>query len=552
MASREEPKFSHSSGAFALKLALPLNPPPSPILSDGGSPLGSPRHALPGGAISRRQSLLSSQVFQTDNDMASELPDAAIAESDEDEHIELGSPFMVQMPESSRASSSSASMHKPWPRSTSLSDPRGPSSSSKDVPAAKDKSFNPLNPMAVSKRPSQMETDDVRPTLASASSMARVPSLLRSKSSPNLGHGFQGDEPATPPSFDTSASFDETSVSFQGLGVMLPTCLGSKDNSPDGALSSPVPKGPQRRVVQRRGSLYVRSVKSCHRPQADGQQPKPKAHLRVQAQLVDEISGVGEIDEMLSEAALHRLNQSRSSLSSPRSRASVFGRFPETAGDDDECGKRPTINMDSPSSSDGEAVEMSSQFDGDEAASVNGVSAIDVEQWRRQREVWLGFREKASPGTGTNNLSRSLGNTSTGGMEVDSPATSSSTRPNKRKWTDSDRFEPYNSLTFKRRAVSPTASLSSALGSPVLSHTNTSFGNNSVAPITIPELGNSQSFFAGLNSHSPSSRGGSPAPRERFATAFANQHAGLMLELQGAGEDEDVSRAGGMMEGIEM
>ena len=288
--------------------------------------------------------------------------------------------------------------------------------------------------------------------------------------------------------------------------------------------------------------------------------PKIKAHLRVAAQLQDETSTAPDVDEITSEAALHRLASSRPNVTTPRIStgfaaslngmapgpfsATAGNRFPESAvTDEDEAFFN---RRQSSSESDGEAEASGSNFDEAEMASIGDGDIVG----RKERETWLGFREqRGSPGNA------SFGPRSLGGggysnsMETDSPSTSltsntATMRPGKRKAMDSERFESYNSMAFKRRAVSPTASLSPHTGSPVLGASGMASAAPST-PIPIPQPRDNGSFFASMST----SRQSSPAPMfQRQNSPFASGPSailGMMMNQQRSMDaDEELSNDG--------
>ena len=106
-------------------------------------------------------------------------------------------------------------------------------------------------------------------------------------------------------------------------------------------------------------------------------------------------------------------------------------------------------------------------------------------------------------------------------------ASSSDRRPNKRKADDgSSRFEPYSSLAFKRRAVSPTAS--SLAGSPVLpTHSGPSGSAQWPTPPPGPAfpLTSAAAFASVLRSGSPSpAAAGLTIPTALAGFGFSSAH----------------------------
>lgn len=295
-------------------------------------------------------------------------------------------------------------------------------------------------------------------------------------------------------------------------------------------------------------------------------QPKSKQHLRVAQQLEDETTKSNVDDEVLSEAALHRLNSSRPSVSFPSTSKAFMApsspvqahtqlptanRFPESAGDDDDDrhGSR------NPPSSDSEGDEVvSTQFEMEEdtqlplssAAPAAGGSSIPASEGgtntdaeHKDREAWFGFRERPSP----------FSHTPASSGSANASMAAAASRPGKRKVASEERFEPYSSMSFKRRAVSPSASLSPGLASPTLSQGSGSY----TGPISVPQPpGGSGLNSSGNNtSFSPKSfsRGSSPAPasatyKERlYATGEAAALGLYLSQHMAAGEGSSNSNS---------
>ena len=126
-------------------------------------------------------------------------------------------------------------------------------------------------------------------------------------------------------------------------------------------------------------------------------------------------------------------------------------------------------------------------------------------------------------------------------------------RVNKRKIADSDRFEPYSNMMFKRRAVSPTASVGSpALGSPVLGHT--SFPTAPPLPITIPSPTPSTAvthttFFSYVNGHP--TRAASPVLTSAANTSLNGVVKGFGTGANGSAHPTSASGTLGLMLGRE-
>ncbi|GAA5879308.1 hypothetical protein JCM8547_000659 [Rhodosporidiobolus lusitaniae] len=170
-------------------------------------------------------------------------------------------------------------------------------------------------------------------------------------------------------------------------------------------------------------------------------------------------------------------------------------RFPEHAGEDEDADLLDRDGMSSGSSNDGDqgsaaissAVsvgggEVGEMAGSDWGGSVLGEGEMGEEERERKRGVmvWNGIRGGPGGGSsvimtgGTVSTSGGVGRSpgggerrmGGGGMEVEfaTPQTPSfAARPGKRKIND-DRFEPYAHQAFKRRAVSPAASLSLSPG----------------------------------------------------------------------------------------
>lgn len=105
-------------------------------------------------------------------------------------------------------------------------------------------SFNPLNPLGI--RPAAETRNEDMQTESSLLSSGRPTFLHRARSSPALT--LHLNQPATPPSHRVEITDD--GQTFEGLGMSLPQPEGDQ-------VSSPPTKGPVRRAVARRGSLFV-------------------------------------------------------------------------------------------------------------------------------------------------------------------------------------------------------------------------------------------------------------------------------------------------------
>lgn len=287
-------------------------------------------------------------------------------------------------------------------------------------------------------------------------------------------------------------------------------------------------------------------------------QPKSKQHLRVAQQLEDEGENNNAVDEVLSEAALHRLNNSRPSTLAFPSTSKAFmpnvtpvpgsnpsswppplasttaNRFPESAAEDDAV-------LAGGSSPDTENDEIASvtQFEMEEDLAA-GTSMSEAEsESKKTKEAWFGFRERpAAAGasaahTGSASVSSTPASmTTTGGgsaqqQQQQSSASLASTRPGKRKMGSDERFESFNSSAFKRRAVSPSASVSPGLASPTLSQGSGSFSTGPFHQNNNQNYNNPGSSASIAPSFSPKSysRGGSPAIQSALGTQQQQQQA---------------------------
>ncbi|GAA5985855.1 hypothetical protein JCM10908_006305 [Rhodotorula pacifica] len=286
--------------------------------------------------------------------------------------------------------------------------------------------------------------------------------------------------------------------------------------------------------------------------------PKTKSHLRVLTELRTESSG--DQAEIASEATLFRLSRSgaktvpgmrsscpnTSAFDAPRgahshamsaaggghgssasgSRSAPGGgnggslggaasgprpppnRFPEQIEEDDMLSSH-RLGGSSSSSNDGEIDEVAEAGSDWGGMSVGGYGTEDEEE-RRSNIVWNGIRSGpggsavtvATPTSSTRSPGGATGSGMRGMMDTDipfaapqTPSSSVGTRRGKRKLND-DRFEPYAHHAFKRRAVSPAASLSlspgfgsSGGGNGGGAHSTTSTSSSSRP--TPPPLGNS-------------------------------------------------------------
>ncbi|TKA55831.1 hypothetical protein B0A53_02969 [Rhodotorula sp. CCFEE 5036] len=323
------------------------------------------------------------------------------------------------------------------------------------------------------------------------------------------------------------------------------------------------PEDPFERVLERGGGERVVRRPVSRKPNL---LPKTKSHLRVLTELRTESSG--DQAEIASEATLFRLSRS-GAVTVPGMRSSCPGsstafeprgshshhshgglaggngngvasgsgarsapgggtgarpppnRFPEQIEEDDMLSShRIGGGGSSSSSNDGEVdlevAEAGSDWGG---MSVGGYATEDEEE-RRSNIVWNGFRSGpggsavtvATPTSSARSPSGGTGSGMRGHMDGDipfaapqTPSSSIGTRRGKRKLND-DRFEPYAHHAFKRRAVSPAASLSLSPGFGSSSgngggaggatggggaHSTASTSSSSSRPTPPPPLGNS-------------------------------------------------------------
>ncbi|GEM10650.1 proteophosphoglycan ppg4 [Rhodotorula toruloides] len=312
--------------------------------------------------------------------------------------------------------------------------------------------------------------------------------------------------------------------------------------------------------------------------------PKPKSHLRILSELKTEASG--DMAEIASEATLHRLSRAGASAvpalrsscpplldakaasnpppptqSGPRPTSTAPrptpNRFPEQVEDDDPISAHNASSNSSNDEAD-EAAEVGSDWGG---MSVGGYATEEDEE-RRSNVVWNGIR--SGPGgsavtvatpTGTG---RSPGSGGRAGMELESPfatpgtpTTSLAARPGKRKMHE-DRFEPYAHQAFKRRAVSPAASLTLSPGfiqqasmsgngsfpsgttsrptpPPLMPSTLSTMSNPSTQPVTIPSPTGSAphySFFSSVSGAPPGTRSAAASPSGATASSLSSSTGG--------------------------
>ncbi|GAA5899695.1 hypothetical protein JCM8208_004536 [Rhodotorula glutinis] len=305
--------------------------------------------------------------------------------------------------------------------------------------------------------------------------------------------------------------------------------------------------------------------------------PKPKSHLRILSELRSESSGDQEI---VSEATLHRLSRAGASAVPPgrtgppppdprtaptsssapaassahpasfASRAAqqqharpTPNRFPEQAGTEDEDLLSHRMGGGSSSSSNDEAggdeaIEVGSDWG---AMSVGGDATEDDEE-RRSNVVWNGIR--SGPGgsavtVATPFSAGSMARSPHGDrrlLDYENPfaapqtpsTTFAATRPGKRKMGNDDRFEPYAHQAFKRRAVSPAASLSLSPGfaaASAASHASSSASTSSrptPPPLPLSALGSSSQPVAIPSPSSSSSASASASHHHHFFHAVSS------------------------------
>ncbi|GAA95949.1 uncharacterized protein L969DRAFT_69772 [Mixia osmundae IAM 14324] len=329
------------------------------------------------------------------------------------------------------------------------------------------------------------------------------------------------------------------------LGKSLDSSIAfMHDNPPstpdhaDAGFRSPDDAVPARRVVRRSNLI-----------------PKAKSHMRVMAQMRGE-QGRPDDEEIASEAALHRLQKSAAShltprhMRGPRSSSSVshtHNRFPESADDDAErdddedssASETGTVDMgsDEPSTRSQSVPPFDLSLDRYKAEDEAAAAA------RRATAKWMGFRDQTSR-TSTSRDPEEMASA------LSTPV--SAGRPGKRKVTDSERFEPYSTMAFKRRAVSPTTSISPGpLASPVLTYSTAisplpalpSLGMlaNPTLPITIPvSPSNATSYLQSLQSSR--SRATSPGTASSLSSSAGRPSALSMLHGKLA-SDRDEERS---------
>ncbi|GAA5840402.1 hypothetical protein JCM9279_007316 [Rhodotorula babjevae] len=349
--------------------------------------------------------------------------------------------------------------------------------------------------------------------------------------------------------------------------------------------------------------------------------PKPKSHLRILSELRSESSGDQEI---VSEATLHRLSRAGASAVPPgrtgppstfdaraaptsssapaassthptsfASRAAqqqharpTPNRFPEQAGTEDEDLLSHRMGGGSSSSSNDEAGDEAIEVGSDWGAMSVGGELTEDDEERRSNVVWNGIR--SGPGGCAVTVATPL---SAGSMarsphgdrrllDYENPfaapqtpsTTFAATRPGKRKMGNDDRFEPYAHQAFKRRAVSPAASLSLSPGfAAAASHASSSASTSSrptppplplsalgtTQPVAIPSPSTSASqsqhhhfFHAVSGAPAPSGVGGAGAAGTRSAASSLSSSTGRGLSAfsmgmgMGAGEPRHRSLSG--------
>ncbi|BGP10002.1 hypothetical protein JCM10049v2_005885 [Rhodotorula toruloides] len=311
--------------------------------------------------------------------------------------------------------------------------------------------------------------------------------------------------------------------------------------------------------------------------------PKPKSHLRILSELKTEASG--DMAEIASEATLHRLSRAGASAvptlrsscppaldakassnllpaqTGPRPTSTAPrptpNRFPEQVEDDDPISSHNASSSSSNDEAD-EAAEVGSDWGG---MSVGGYATEEDEE-RRSNVVWNGIRSGPGGSAVTvatpNGTGRSPGSGGRAGMELESPfatpgtpTTSLAARPGKRKMHE-DRFEPYAHQAFKRRAVSPAASLTLSPGfiqqasssgnggfpsgttsrptpPPLMPSTLSTMSNSSTQPVTIPSPTGSaphHSFFSSVSGAPAGTRSAAASPSAATASSLSSSTGG--------------------------
>ncbi|BGP42144.1 hypothetical protein JCM10450v2_006231 [Rhodotorula kratochvilovae] len=253
--------------------------------------------------------------------------------------------------------------------------------------------------------------------------------------------------------------------------------------------------------------------------------PKPKSHLRILSELRSESTGDQEIH--------------------PRP---TPNRFPDQAAEDEDLLSHRTGGGSSSSSNDDgdDVLEGGSDWG---AMSVGGYATEEDEE-RRSNVVWNGIRSGPGGNAVTVATPSGTGRSPHGdrrGMELETPfaapqtpSTTFATRPGKRKMNE-DRFEPYAHQAFKRRAVSPAASLSLSPGfaNPPTHHSSSSSTSSRPTPPPLPmsSLGQSStSHTQPVAIPSPSNAGG---PHHHFFSSVSGVGIGA-----GGGAAGTRSRAG--------
>lgn len=402
-----------------------------------------------------------------------------------------------------------------------------------------DRAFNPLNPRGEtsgqrreressngSDAPMQLDFSGFDEGMVKRQSSSGSPVLLepptsspglpRTRSSPQLVNPAPSTGQATPPQQQQRrfASAEPPGPETEQLEPPL---------SP--ASSTGRAAGPAVKRVSRRGSLY----------------PKPKGFMRVAAQLQTDGAAVPDA-EAAQEAAIFRAAKSGPSsinvecsvfagraIPSTSGKPSLSNRFPEQAGEEDPKLLRVTGDSSGSDEETGGSDAFSRGADGMQLDEENAGSPYD-DQSGADQDAAAASRRRIAALWSLRDTTRPSPRLNLGDFDH-SPSTpgwssgSGDRRPNKRK-ADDNRFEPYSSLAFKRRAVSPTAS--SIAGSPVLAAQTTSAHLPTPSPgpsISLPH----SSFFSAM-------RSGSPSPAAAGIGFIPPPFAGLTLPR----DDEEV------------
>lgn len=192
-------------------------------------------------------------------------------------------------------------------------------------------------------------------------------------------------------------------------------------------------------------------------------------------------------------------------------------RFPESAAEDDA----PAPGS-SPDSENEEVASTQFEMEEDLNPIPSFASASELsesENSKKNKEAWLCFRDRlpanhaqhgsmSATSTPAHSLTNSIGH---------DLINANVARPAKRKLGSDERFENYGSMSFKRRAVSPSASVSPGMASPTLSQGSGTWSNQQQQQSSLHSQHQSQVSFSPRSY----SRGSSPVPLPQTA----KQHA---------------------------